>query len=402
MSRSGNLGAMKSSRRQTPSHRSSSQPYRIGIDARFYRKSTGGLGRYTRELLKGLAALDDHNQYYVFLTEADLNEWELDQPNFIPIVTDIQHYSVAEQTKFLKFLNQQKLDLVHFLNFNHPVLYRKPFVTTLHDLTMLHFPIATKNGKKSALKFQLFKRVFVRSLAAAKRVIAISEYSAADAEKTLGVSHAKMEVVYEGHPTPEKLEFGSKKVVQDFIGSRQPYFLFVSQWRAHKGILTLLDGFAEFKRKTGLPHILVIAGKPDAAAADVKAALAAHPFASEICTPGFVPDELLPALYSYTAGFIMPSEYEGFGLPVLEALTYGTPTIVANNSSLPEVGGKAVLYFPTNDGIALAENMAILAKNPTMVEQLRAAIPAQLAKFSWEKCADETLEVYASILEKRR
>jgi glycosyltransferase involved in cell wall biosynthesis len=89
-------------------------------------------------------------------------------------------------------------------------------------------------------------------------------------------------------------------------------------------------------------------------------------------------------------------------LPVLEALTYGTPTIVANNSSLPEVGGKAVLYFPTNDGIALAENMAILAKNPTMVEQLRAAIPAQLAKFSWEKCADETLEVYASILEKRR
>ncbi len=380
----------------------SSRQFRIGIDARFYRKSTGGLGRYTRELLKGLAQLDTHNQYYIFLTKADLNEYELNQPNFIPIVTDVQHYSVAEQTAFLKFLNQQKLDLVHFLNFNHPVLYRRPFVTTLHDLTMLHFPVATKNGKKSAIKFQVFKQVLVRSLRAAKRVIAISEFSAADAEKSLGISHAKMEVVYEGHPEPMKLEFGSKKVVQDFIGSRQPFFLFVSQWRSHKGILTLLDGFAEFKRKTGLPHILVIAGKPDAAAAEVKAALAAHPFASDICTPGFVPDELLPALYSYTSGFIMPSEYEGFGLPVLEALTYGTPSIVANNSSLPEVGGQAVLYFPTNDGIALANEMARLVTDPGVVEQLRSKIPSQLAKFSWEKCADETLSVYASILEKRR
>lgn len=375
---------------------------RIGIDARFYRKSTGGLGRYTRELLREMALLDTHNQYYIFLTSADLNEWEIHQPNFIPIVTDVQHFSLAEQTKFLKFLNDQKLDLVHFLNFNHPIGYRRQFVTTLHDLTMFHFPVATKNGKKAAFKFQLFKVVLTRSLKKARKVLAISEFSAADAEKSLGISHAKMEIVYEGHPEPVKLEFGTKKLVQDFLGSRQPFFLFVSQWRAHKGILTLLDAFAEFKRRTGLPHILVLAGKPDAAAPEVKAALAAHPFASDICTPGFVPDELLPALYSYTSGFVMPSEYEGFGLPVLEALTYGAPSIVANNSSLPEVGGKAVLYFPTNDSSALSDAMTRVVSDAALVEKLRSAIPAQLAKFSWRKCAEETLRVYASVLEKRR
>jgi glycosyltransferase involved in cell wall biosynthesis len=382
--------------------RATSQVYRIGIDARFYRKSTGGLGRYTRELLKELSLLDSHNQYYVFLSPQDLNEWEITAPNFTPIVTDVVHYSSREQTEFLSFLNKQKLDLVHFLNFNHPVLYRRPFVTTLHDLTMLHFPVATKDAKKAALKFQVFKLVLKRSLSAAKKVIAISEYSAADAQKSLGISHAKMEVVYEGHPEPQNLEFGSKKVLQDCIGTRQPYFLFVSQWRAHKGILTLLDAFAEFKRDTGLPHVLVLAGKPDAAAAEVKAALAAHPFASDIFTPGFVPDELLPSLYSYASVFVMPSEYEGFGLPVLEALMYGVPTIVAKNSSLPEVGGKAVLYFPTNDSGALADILQRVVSDAGLVEKLREAIPNQLAKFSWKKCAAETLRVYYSVLEKQR
>jgi glycosyltransferase involved in cell wall biosynthesis len=119
-------------------------------------------------------------------------------------------------------------------------------------------------------------------------------------------------------------------------------------------------------------------------------------------TPGFVPDELLSALYTHADVFVMPSEYEGFGLPVLEALSYGTPTIVANNSSLPEVGGDAVLYFPTRDASALASRMHEIVADENLRARLQKAMPAQLAKFSWDRCAAETLQVYRDVLDRAK
>ncbi|MCC7435628.1 MAG: glycosyltransferase family 4 protein [Methanoregulaceae archaeon] len=376
--------------------------YRIGIDARFFRTSTGGIGRYTRELIEGLARLDPENDYFVLLTPADRDEWTLQQANFTPVVVDAPHYSRAEQTTLLKSLNAHRLDLVHFLNFNHPLFYRRPFVTTLHDLTILHFPVATRSGKGSGIKFMMFKRVLEHALRGARRVIAISKHSAADAQATLGIPPAKISVVYEGHPETQVLPEDSEMRLRAFLGTDQPYFLFVSMWRGHKGILTLLEAFAEFKRASGLPHQLVMAGKADAAPAEVRAAIDQHPFRTDVVTPGFVPDELLSALYTHADAFVMPSEYEGFGLPVLEALSYGTPTIVANNSSLPEVGGDAVLYFPTRDAGALAARMHEIVADEELRARLSAAMPAQLAKFSWDRCAAETLQVYRDVLSRTK
>lgn len=376
------------------------QKYRIGIDARFFRTETGGIGRYSRELIHHLAALDGHNEYVVFLTEADIAEWTLQQANFKPVVVTAGHYTPAEQTVFLKDLMAQKLDLVHFLNFNHPILYPRPFVTTLHDLTMFFFPAG--KSSKSRLRHQIFRYVFRRSLAAARKVIAISEYSANDAEKHLHISHAKMEVVYEGGPQVGEIPFGSKKVVMDYLGTKDPYFLFVSSWRPHKGILTMIDAFNEFKQKTGLPHKLVLVGKQTVLEEQVKEKLVQSQFASDIITPGFAPDELLPALYNHSYAFVMPSEYEGFGLPVLEAMACGTATIVANNSSLPEVGGDAALYFPTGDASKLAQTMEQLVASPELRQKQIEKALKQLQKFTWMHCAEQTLRVYMSILEKRR
>ena len=375
--------------------------YRIGIDARLYRKATGGIGRYSRELLYHLFALDAHNLYFVFLTEADLQEWEINQPNVTPVVVDIPHYTLKEQTAFAKLLYSYKLDLVHFLNFNHPMAYVRPFVVTLHDLTVLHMPTAARITKKDSVKFQAFKLVLKRSVTKAKKIIAISEYVASDAEHALKVPHAKMEVVYEGGPQPAKLPFGSKKMVQDYLQIRQPYILFVSQWRAHKGIMTLLEAFAAFKQKTGLPHQLVLLGNQSAAPAEVRKTITESPVCNEIITPGFAPDELLPLLYSYASAFVMPSEYEGFGLPVLEAFAYGAPVIIADASSLPEVAGSAALRFPARDAAQLAAQLERITTDAALVEDLRQSGMQQLHKFSWAACAEQTLATYYSILEKR-
>lgn len=376
-------------------------PYRIGIDARFYRSSTAGIGRYTRELIQALASQDQQNEYFVYITPDDQPEWLCDNPNFQPVVVPIPHYSLAEQTKFAKQLYQDRLDLVHFLHFNHPILYAKPFVVTLHDLTLLHFPEGAGKSSKSLFRQLAFKTVFKSALKRAKKVIAVSEYTAKDAEKTFGISHAKMEVIYHGVRPRQTLPFGSKKLVQDYLGMKDPYILFLSQWRQHKGLKTLLEAFTFLKEK-GYPHKLVLLGRQDAAPLEIRSVLAEHPFTGEIVTPGFAPEELLPAILSYASAFVMPSEYEGFGLPVVEALSYGVPTIVANNSSLPEVGGRAVLYFPTGDAKGLVAGLEELITDSKLVEKLQTEAAKHLAQFNWQRTAEKTLSVYQSVLERRR
>jgi glycosyltransferase involved in cell wall biosynthesis len=374
--------------------------FRIGIDARFYRQATGGLGRYTRELIRHLAIHDTVNEYYVFLTEPDLAEWDLSQPNFHPVVVKEGHYSIGEQTRFLATLYKHKLDLVHFLNFNHPILYRRPFIVTLHDFTLFHFPAG--RSKKSLLRRQAFVSVMRNALRHAKRVVAISEHTAQEAVQRFKVSHAKIEVIYEGGPEPVEPQTEGRAAVREYLHTQAPYFLFVSQWRPHKGIITALQAFQAFKERTGLPHKLVLAGNQKAADAEVREALSKTAYPEDVVTPGFVPEALLPALYSWSTALVMPSEYEGFGLPVLEAFACQAPVIVAKNTSLTEVGGDAVLYFPTRDAGALAEAMQKVAESPEMAQELVRRGLQQLRAFSWSRMAQQTHALYRTVLEKQR
>ena len=383
--------------KSTPTH-----VYRIGIDARLYRAQTGGIGRYARELIQHLSYIDHVNEYYIFLTEEDLLEWHCENPNFHPVVAAVTHYTLAEQTTLLRLLNSYHLDLVHFLHFNHPVGYRRPFIVTLHDLTLLHKPETARTGAKHALRQQAFRLVFKHSVQKSKKVIAVSEFTAHDAEKTLNVSHAKMEVIYEGAPYVQEIQFGSKKTIHDYLGTKEPYILFVSQWREHKGIKVLLEAFQLFKEHHKLPYKLVLLGRQEKASPEIREALASSSVSADIITPGFAPEELLPALYTYASAFVMPSEYEGFGLPVLEALSYGAPTVVAKNSSLPEVGGDAVLYFETGNASELAEKLNTILTNEVLSQELRGKGYKQVQGFQWEKAAVQTHALYLSVLEKHR
>ncbi len=374
--------------------------YRIGIDARFYRKSAAGVGRYTRELLSHIFTIDHQNEYFVFLTEADIAEWTISQPNVHPVVVKAAHYTLKEQTEFLRTLYAHKLDLVHFLQFNHPILYTKPFVTTLHDLTLLHFR-KPESPVKAFVRSTGFKVTMSHALKAAKKVIAISEYTAQDAERTMSLSHAKMNVIYEGMPQAIQLLPGAKDAVRKYIGTSDPYFLYVSDWRPHKGLVTLIDAFTDFKEKTKLPHKLLLCGSQTVVSDEIRERLISSPFASDIIAPGFVPEELLPAVFHYATALVVPSEYEGFGLPVLEGMMYQTVVIASDATSLPEIGGDAALYFPVRDSAALAKRMTEVVTSFDNLAYLK-KVEKHLRKFSWTKCAEQTLDTYYSVLEKRR
>ncbi|MFQ3588522.1 MAG: glycosyltransferase, partial [Fimbriimonadaceae bacterium] len=243
--------------------------FRIAVDARFFRRETGGLGRYTRELLHALARIDSENRYSILLRQKDLEQYDIDAPNFKPELVDIPHFSLREQTRLAAFLNRQRYDLVHFLNPNHPILYRRPFLTTIHDLIVVKTRFTERATAASTVKARIFKSMMRRAVLSGRRTIAVSNFTAEDASITLRVPRSRLDVVYEGWPEPGKNQALAESELRRFLRRDEPFFLFVSQWRVHKGILTLLDAFAEFKRRGDRPHILVLGGRPDNAARSV-------------------------------------------------------------------------------------------------------------------------------------
>lgn len=363
-----------------------------------YRQSMGGIGTYSRELLHQLLPLCEDFDVFVFLTEDDRPEWTCELPNVTSVFTSIPHHSVAEQTQLSKILRSYNLDLVHFLNVNHPVRYSGPFVVTLHDLTMLLIP-NQGSSLPGRVKQRAFEVVFRHALTASKRIIAISRYTAKDAVDNAGVPEAKTSIVYEGGPASASLEFDRAKV-SSYLGTDDPFFLFVSAWRRHKGIATLVEAFEIFKSRVTSPYRLVLVGNPSKAPKDILDTVENSPIASQIVRPGFVPDDVLPQLYHFSQALVMPSEYEGFGLPVLEAFSYGTPVIAAENSSLPEVVGSGGILFPTGDSGALADAMVSMIDDKKRDSYLELG-REHLKAFSWERCARETLEVYKDCLSLR-
>ncbi len=369
---------------------------RIGIDARSYRRSTSGIGTYTRELLTRLLPLGRANDYIVYLTEDDQAEWNIVLPHVTTRLVPFPYFSPKEQTHLLKMLVADNLDLVHFLNFPHPIRYRGKFVVTLHDLTMFLFPSHTQKGSGLVRKVG-FQLVFRHAMKKADKVIAISKNTASDASRLFKVPSDRLSVIYEGGPT---VATGGERRLPDSIVGDDPFFIFISAWRSHKGLLTLIEAFEKFKHEGGHPHRLVLVGNARSAPPDILTALEHSSVKDQIVRTGFISDEDLSAMLGAADALIMPSEYEGFGLPVLEAFAAGTPVISARNSSLIEVGGEAALFFPTSDAEALADCLRQISNDPTRMESMRALGYRQLARFSWDTCAEQTLAVYGEVLGK--
>jgi glycosyltransferase involved in cell wall biosynthesis len=235
-------------------------------------------------------------------------------------------------------------------------------------------------------------------LFSAEKVIAISNYTAKDAQQHLGLPNEKINMVYEGGPEPKPLPAGHTKKIHEYLKTNEQYFLFVSQWRPHKGIITLIDAYNQFKKATGSPYKLVLTGRKDASEAQVMSAWKKSPYKRDIITPGFVPEALLSSLYANAVALAVPSEYEGFGLTPLEAFTYETPVIAADNSSLTEVVGNGGLLFETRNAEQLAKHLEKVANSKELRQTLIEKGKQQLKQFSWSHAAEETLATYNEIL----
>lgn len=383
---------------------------KIGIDARLYRSSAAGIGRYSQNLIKNLLDIDHENEYVLLMTKEDAEEFKTQNSklktttqNLKIVVTDIEHYSLSEQLKLPKILEAEKCDLWHFLNFNVPVRFKGKFIVTIHDLTLFYYP---GRSKKSFLHKLAYKYIFGQACRNALEIVAVSESTKKDIMQVFKTGDEKISVVYEA--ADDMKSFANEKTFQD-VGQSDiekinqdydlgglPLVLYVGQWRPHKNLTGLIEAFNILRQSTEAK--LAIVGKVDPAFPEVAETIDKSPYLSDIIKSGFVDEKTLAAFYSRANVFVFPSFYEGFGLPGLEAMMNGLPVASSDRTSLPEIYEDAAVYFNPSDPKDIAQKVKQILKDKTLRHNLISKGYAQAHKFSWRKMAEKMLKLYQTII----
>ncbi|OGH67024.1 MAG: hypothetical protein A3B90_02150 [Candidatus Magasanikbacteria bacterium RIFCSPHIGHO2_02_FULL_41_13] len=367
---------------------------RIGIDARMMGKGFG-LARYIEQLILHLQIQDTENEYIIFLKRDNFDTFEPTNSNFKKVLADISWYSFEEQLKFPWIIRKAKVDVMHFPHFNVPVVYSGPYIVTIHDLIMFHYPRqeASTHGPFVYWVKDFVHRLVVRSASRrAKHILVTSEFTKCDVHETLGVAMEKMTVTYQApfaNAAPSNV--GTSFILSKYKITK-PYLLYVGAAYPHKNLDGLLEAWEIFQKKYGKEYQLVLVGKENFFYTKLKNTLIKE--SNDVIYTGFVPDDELSVLYQKTLLYVFPSFYEGFGLPPLEAMTRGVPVVSSNASCMPEVLQDAALYFDPKNLEEMADTLyKCIIEDPTRLK-LQENARKLLLKYSWKVLAEKTLHLY--------
>lgn len=368
----------------------------IGVDAR--KLKDFGIGSYTRNLLEAIARRPESEDYRfrVYARHADRDSFPTLPPHFELVEENSRGYSLAELTAFAWRLMRDRLDLYHATHYVLPPLTRARAVVTIHDIIHLLYPQFLPNRLA-----HLYARFMIRrALQRADRIITVSYNSKRDLVDYFSIAPSRIEVIYNG-VSPlffSEVAPGASEAAAGKHGVRGKYLLFLGGEKPHKNVQNVLRAFAEARRDAALPHTLVLAGPLPSNPARLEALIAALDLGNAVVRPGIVPEEDLPALYAGADVFLYPTLYEGFGLPVIEAMACGTPVLTSSTSALQEVaGGYAYLADPM-DVEAIARGIVTLTTDAKIRSDFRELGRKRSLDFSWDKAAERTLAVYASAL----
>lgn len=369
----------------------------IGIDYTAALKQSGGIGRYTRGLITTLAQLDHKNHYTLLITpDAPLDGLQLfeTRPNF-----DHKTYPLPERWLTIAWHRLYlpvpvewfagPIELFHSPNFILPPTSRAKTLLTVHDLSFIRHP----QGAVDSLRAWLMK-VVPRSIARADHILADSHSTKQDLTELFQVDPATVTVV--GAGVEARFRPVTEQTVLDTVRQRYQlpgkFILSLGTLEPRKNFTGLIEAYQQSPVRES--HHLVIAGGKGWLYDDIFARAAASPVADRIHFTGFVADNDLPALYSLADIFAYPSHYEGFGIPIVEAMACGVPVVCANNSCLPEVAGPAALQITATDTVALAEALHRLATDDPLRRQAIERGFHQARQFSWTAAAERLLAVY--------
>ncbi len=381
---------------------------RIGIDARFYGSDSKGLGRYTQQLIAGLEKKYGQSNgdchFFIFLKKKNFNEYRPKNKNFHKVLADYKWYGFAEQIKMPLLLNKYKLDLVHFPHFNVPVFYRRPFVVTIHDLILLHFPTVrntTLNPLVYRLKFLAYKIIIGKAVRKSKKIITVSNFTKSDILANYGIPADKIAVTYEAGNKSLKNKLSSEQgdEVLKKYGIIKPYLLYVGNAYPHKNLENFVKAWNSFVAQNETKEIrLVLVGKDDYFYNRLRRMVAKNKI-RKVIFAGYVPDEELGLIYQNSLAYVFPSLYEGFGLPPLEAMGNDVPVVSSDHKCMREILGKAALFFDAKSEKDTISVLQKIVEDEKLRNDLKNAGKKCFAKYDWLKMSEQTMDIYKKVLE---
>lgn len=370
---------------------------KIGIDARFFGgEQSKGLGRYAQKLIEYLMEFDTTNEYVLFLQSEQFDCVQV-PARWKKVKADFRWYSLKEQIFLPWLIRRASVDLMHFPHFNVPLLLRSPFVVTIHDLIITHFP--TERATTLGPLLYWFKKLAYRlvmnhAARSSQKIITVSEFSKQDIIKTLQVPPEKIFVTYEAAERSTSVcDPGQARRFKEKYSLPDLYVVYVGNAYPHKNLDLLLQ-VAEELKKRHLPWNIVFVGRPDYFYSRLQEEVERRKVTDRVHFPGFIPDVELACLYSNALCYVFPSKYEGFGLPPLEAMLYDCPVLAARTSCIPEVLGEAATYFDSQDISGIISSVEQLRNVPEIRQRFIQAGRLQVRRYSWRTMAQQTQLIY--------
>ena len=382
-------------------------PLRIGIDVTSALTQGGGIGRYTRELVQALALVDKQTNYHLFSARPPE---QLLVPDLLLVGANFAHHAAPFTDKWLYRLWYRlhvplpvqwftgPLDLFHSPDFVLPPVAGKiPTLLTVHDLSFHHYPEYFTPALVNYLN-----RVVPNSVARASHILADSQATKDDLTSLWQVAAAKVTVLYSGvNPVfrPVEKQGELKGVRQKYGLGEWPYLFSVSTIQPRKNYQMLIRAFKPLSRSW--PHHLVIAGGKGWLYEETLAEVERQGLQDRVYFLGFVADADLPALYTQAMLVLFPSFYEGFGLPLLEAMACGVPVVSSDASCLPEVVGQAGRLLSPKDESGWTDTVHKLLLDGKERGRMVAEGFRQSRQFTWKKAARQLTEIYQGLLKER-
>jgi glycosyltransferase involved in cell wall biosynthesis len=356
----------------------------------------GGTETYAAGLLHGLAEIDQRNEYIIFVNR-ESESWPLPGVvNFTRVVCPVWASGRAsrylfEQVRLPRLLAKHQIDVVHSLGYVGPLAAPCPSVVTIHDLNYITLRRIMPGVKRTALRF-----FSIQSARRANHVITISDFSKREICRTIKVDTGKITVTHLGTMRNGALNSSVNWMeLTRRYRIRAPYVVAFGGRTLNKNIPYLIQAFALLK--DAFPHSLVLIGHIPS---DVDLAIESEGIQDRITITGYVPEEHVLLLLSHADLFVLPSLYEGFGLPVLEAQQAAVAVACSTAGSLPEVGGDGALYFDPTSVEHMADTIRRCLSDAMLRSHLILKGRANLSRFSWDKTARETLSVYQDVFNK--
>jgi glycosyltransferase involved in cell wall biosynthesis len=364
---------------------------KIAIDAHSLGTQAGGNETYYRQLIRGLAQDKSQNRYTLFHTH----------PFSLPNAERDPRFKLHKipQNPFLRLgaalplaLRQIQPDIFH-CQYIKPLWGSGKTVVTIHDLAHEHHPEFFHPAEVARMK-----KFVPWTARKAHHILTVSEFSAADIARRFGVPREKITVAYQAASPdfhPRDKQSCQQRLAQAY-GVRAPFILYVGRIQARKNLPRLVEGYARL-RKQGATAGLVIVGRKDWQSELLLEKIRELGLEGNVLFPGFVPFEDLPLFYNAAEVFVFPSFFEGFGLPVIESMASGVPTITSFGSSLEEVAGNGALLIDPSDTNSIAAALEKVLSDRELRERLAAAGIQRAGEFRQDDLVKKTLAVYNAI-----